>query len=96
LRPAEAVFDRPPTGVENPVAALGSALDEIGIARHKPPLLLDRLCIPGCRRGSQERPETLFFAVTQDFSGLRRRLRGPIVFADLRSLRALCPKAFGL
>ena len=42
----------------------------------------------GCRRGPQERPETLFFAVTQDFNGLRGRLRGPIVFADVRTLKA--------
>jgi len=42
----------------------------------------------GCRRGSQERPRTLFFAVTQDFNGLRGSLRGPIVFADVRTLKA--------
>jgi len=43
--------------------------------------------ILGCRRGPQERPETLFFAVTQDFNGLRGSLRGPIVFADVRTLK---------
>ncbi len=35
-----------------------------------------------------ERPETLFFAAIQDFNGLRGSLRGPIVFADVRTLRA--------
>jgi hypothetical protein len=75
-----------------PGRAMLSPLDGSGIDLHKPPLLLDRLCTPlismGCRRGPQERPETLFFAVTQDFNGLRGRLRGPIVFADVRTLKA--------
>ena len=53
-------------------------------------------CALRCRRGSQERPKSLFFAASWDFSGLRGELRGPIVFADLRILRASCPKAFGL
>ncbi len=43
----------------------------------------------GCRRGSQERPETLFFADDQDFNGLRGSLRGPIVFAGVRTLKTL-------
>ena len=30
----------------------------------------------------------LFFVANQDFNGLRRRLRGPIVFADVRTLKA--------
>lgn len=52
--------------------------------------------ISGCRRGPQERPETLFFAVTQDFNGLRGSLRGPIVFADVRTLGALGLRGSGL
>jgi hypothetical protein len=53
-------------------------------------------CAVRCKRGSQERPKSLFFAASWDINGLRGQLRGPIVFADLRSLRAFCPKAFGL
>lgn len=36
-------------------------------------------CALRCRRGSQERPKSLFFAASWDFNGLRGRLRGPIV-----------------
>ena len=32
----------------------------------------------------------LFFVANQDFNGLRRRLRRPIVFADVRTLKAFC------
>ncbi|MDP3656476.1 MAG: hypothetical protein Q8R45_05870 [Brevundimonas sp.] len=73
-------------------AATFSPLDQIGIGGHKPPLLLDRLCIPrvfGMQTRFAGTTSDLFFAVTQDFNGLRGSLRGPIVFADVRTLKTL-------
>lgn len=54
--------------------------------------MLDRLCIPrvfGMQTRFAGTTSDLFFAVTQDFNGLRGSLRGPIVFADVRTLKTL-------
>ena len=69
-----------------------SPLDQIGIGGHKPPLLLDRLCIPrvfGMQTRLAGTTSDLFFAVTQDFNGLRGSLLGPIDFAGVRTLKTL-------